>query len=194
MPFSSLAADGDEDGTAVDVDRFAARRGTGRHRRRGVPEERLLAGETRARIEEAIEALPPNQRAVITLRDVEGLSAEEACNVWASPRPINVYCSTEPGRKCGPRWSGTWRMHERNGHERLPCQEIVELVTDYLEDAMDEPLRASFEAHLAGCPHCTHYLEQIEATIRVAGTIQRRGTLARSSAPGWSRRSASSAG
>jgi anti-sigma factor RsiW len=54
----------------------------------------------------------------------------------------------------------------------LPCQEIVELVTDYLEDAMDDPLRASFEAHLAGCPHCTHYLEEIEATIRVAGTIR----------------------
>jgi anti-sigma factor RsiW len=54
----------------------------------------------------------------------------------------------------------------------LPCQQIVELVTDYLEDAMDAPLRASFEAHLAGCPHCTHYLEQIGATIRVAGTIR----------------------
>ena len=53
----------------------------------------------------------------------------------------------------------------------LPCQEIVELITDYLEGAMDAPLLASFEAHLAGCPHSTHYLEQIEATIRVAGTI-----------------------
>jgi anti-sigma factor RsiW len=54
---------------------------------------------------------------------------------------------------------------------RLACQEIVELVTDYLEGAMDAPLRASFEAHLAGCPHCTHYLEQMRAVIRVAGTI-----------------------
>jgi len=54
----------------------------------------------------------------------------------------------------------------------IPCQEIVELVTDYLEDAMDAPLRVSFEAHLAGCPHCTHYLEQIEAAIAVAGTIR----------------------
>jgi anti-sigma factor RsiW len=53
----------------------------------------------------------------------------------------------------------------------LACQEIVELVTDYLEGAMDAPLLASFEAHLAGCPHCTHYVEQIEATIRIAGTI-----------------------
>jgi anti-sigma factor RsiW len=53
----------------------------------------------------------------------------------------------------------------------LPCQEIVELITDYLEEAMDADLRASFEAHLAGCPHCSHYLEQIRATIRIAGTI-----------------------
>ena len=54
----------------------------------------------------------------------------------------------------------------------LPCQEIVELITDYLEGAMDADLHASFEAHLAGCPHCTHYLEQIRATIGVAGTIR----------------------
>jgi RNA polymerase sigma-70 factor (ECF subfamily) len=80
LPFSSLAADGDEEGTAVPVERFA-RGGAWATPPRGVPEERLLAGETRARVEEAIAALPPNQRAVITLRDVEGLSAEEACNV-----------------------------------------------------------------------------------------------------------------
>jgi anti-sigma factor (TIGR02949 family) len=54
----------------------------------------------------------------------------------------------------------------------LPCQEIVELVTDYLEGAMDPALRAAFDRHLEGCPHCTHYLEQIEATIRIAGTLR----------------------
>ncbi len=79
-PFSSFAADGDEGVTAVDVDRFA-RDGHWVEPPRGVPEERLLAGETRRVVEEAIAALPPNQRAVITLRDVEGLSAGEACNV-----------------------------------------------------------------------------------------------------------------
>jgi RNA polymerase sigma-70 factor, ECF subfamily len=79
-PFSSFAADGDEGDTAVDVDRFA-RDGHWVAPPRGVPEERLLAGETRRVVEDAIGALPPNQRAVITLRDVDGLSAEEACNV-----------------------------------------------------------------------------------------------------------------
>jgi RNA polymerase sigma-70 factor (ECF subfamily) len=80
LPFSSFAADGDEGDTAVDVDRFA-RDGHWVAPPRGVPEERLLAGETRSVVEQAIAALPENQRAVITLRDVEGLSAEEACNV-----------------------------------------------------------------------------------------------------------------
>jgi RNA polymerase sigma-70 factor (ECF subfamily) len=46
-----------------------------------VPESRLLARETRAQIMAAIEALPENQRTVISLRDVEGWTSEEVCNV-----------------------------------------------------------------------------------------------------------------
>jgi RNA polymerase sigma-70 factor (ECF subfamily) len=85
VPFSAFASDGDEDEVAVSIDRFLG--ADSRHHGhwaappRGVPEERLLAAEARERIQAAIEALPPNQRAVITLRDLEGLSAEEACNV-----------------------------------------------------------------------------------------------------------------
>jgi len=45
------------------------------------PEKQLLAQETRTLIEKAIEALPPSQREVITLRDIEGWTAEEVCNV-----------------------------------------------------------------------------------------------------------------
>ncbi len=85
LPFSSLAADGDEGEPAVDIDRFLGpsnrRAGAWATPPRGVPEERLLAAEGRRRIEQAIAALPPNQRAVITLRDVEGLSADQACSV-----------------------------------------------------------------------------------------------------------------
>jgi RNA polymerase sigma-70 factor, ECF subfamily len=80
LPFSSFVGDGDEAETAVDIDRFA-RSGDWTTPPPGVPEERLLAGEARSLIESAIAALPENQRAVVTLRDVEGLSAEEACNV-----------------------------------------------------------------------------------------------------------------
>jgi RNA polymerase sigma-70 factor (ECF subfamily) len=47
----------------------------------GRPEQALLAAETRARIVAAIDALPERQRRVLTLRDVEGCSAKEVCNV-----------------------------------------------------------------------------------------------------------------
>jgi RNA polymerase sigma-70 factor (ECF subfamily) len=46
-----------------------------------VPEERVLSEETQQVIRKAIAALPHNQREVITLRDIEGWSPGEACNV-----------------------------------------------------------------------------------------------------------------
>ena len=54
----------------------------------------------------------------------------------------------------------------------LVCQEVVELVTDYLEGALSPADRRRFEAHLAGCPHCTEYLAQIRETIRLAGRVE----------------------
>jgi RNA polymerase sigma-70 factor (ECF subfamily) len=46
----------------------------------GIPEDRLLAGETMDVVRREIERLPPSQRAVLELRDIEGLSADEVCN------------------------------------------------------------------------------------------------------------------
>jgi anti-sigma factor RsiW len=55
--------------------------------------------------------------------------------------------------------------------EALSCQELVELVTDYLEGALDDRDVRAFEGHLAGCDGCTEYVEQLRATIRVTGTL-----------------------
>jgi anti-sigma factor RsiW len=55
--------------------------------------------------------------------------------------------------------------------EALSCQELVELVTDYLEGAMPSADRARFEEHIARCDGCAAYLEQMRATIRVAGRL-----------------------
>jgi anti-sigma factor RsiW len=55
--------------------------------------------------------------------------------------------------------------------EALSCQELVELVTDYLEGALEERDLRAFEAHLANCDGCTEYLEQMRTTIRVVGTL-----------------------
>ncbi len=53
--------------------------------------------------------------------------------------------------------------------EELTCQELVELVTDYLEEVLPIPQRVRFDAHLLECDDCPLYLEQIRTTIRVAG-------------------------
>ncbi len=55
--------------------------------------------------------------------------------------------------------------------EALSCQELVELVTDYLEGALDERDRRAFESHLDGCDGCTEYVEQLRVTIRLTGTV-----------------------
>jgi anti-sigma factor RsiW len=53
----------------------------------------------------------------------------------------------------------------------LVCQEMVELITDYLEGALTRSQRKRFEAHLAGCEHCTEYLRQMRVTIRLTGRL-----------------------
>ncbi len=54
----------------------------------------------------------------------------------------------------------------------LACQEMVELITDYLEGALTRSQRKRFDAHLAGCEHCTEYLQQMRATIRLTGRLR----------------------
>ena len=54
----------------------------------------------------------------------------------------------------------------------LVCQQAVELVTDYLEGRLSPRQRRRFEAHLAQCPHCSTYLEQIRTTIAAAGEVE----------------------
>ena len=53
----------------------------------------------------------------------------------------------------------------------LRCQELVELVTDYLEGNLSRRDRKRFESHLRGCETCSTYVEQIRMTIEVAGRI-----------------------
>ena len=53
----------------------------------------------------------------------------------------------------------------------LTCQDFVELVTDYLEGALDEDTVRRFEEHLALCPGCETYLSQMKETASRLGEI-----------------------
>ena len=81
IPFSSLAGDGDGE-PAVDPSQFGPEGMwlAPPDSWEDVPEDRLLAKETLAAIDTAIEELPPTQRTVIRLRDVDGWPADQVCN------------------------------------------------------------------------------------------------------------------
>ena len=87
VPFCSLKGDGDEHEPSVDPGRFqdgtpaAGFWSAPPESWTGIPEDRLLSGETREIVDEAIGALPDQQRAVITLRDIKGFTAQEACDL-----------------------------------------------------------------------------------------------------------------
>ena len=53
----------------------------------------------------------------------------------------------------------------------MPCRELVELVTDYLEDRLSPLDRVRFEAHLAACEACRTYLDQVRQTVRTLGRL-----------------------
>lgn len=56
----------------------------------------------------------------------------------------------------------------------LSCRELVELVTAYREGALPPDERARFDAHLAICPPCVRYVEQLDLTIRALGGLHAR--------------------
>jgi RNA polymerase sigma-70 factor, ECF subfamily len=87
VPFSA-ASGAEDDEAAVDPDRFIPADAERAPRHWAIPpavwstepDERLMAGEVRTVIFRTIETLPPNQRAAIVLRDVEGWSSDEVRN------------------------------------------------------------------------------------------------------------------
>ena len=61
--------------------------------------------------------------------------------------------------------------------DELNCQEVVELVTDYLEQALLPEKQAQFEEHLEECPGCDTYLEQVQQTILMLRKLSEQQTF-----------------
>jgi anti-sigma factor RsiW len=54
----------------------------------------------------------------------------------------------------------------------MTCQELVELVTDYLEGRLSPGDLQRFEDHLERCEYCVTYIEQIRASVAVLGALR----------------------
>jgi predicted anti-sigma-YlaC factor YlaD len=61
----------------------------------------------------------------------------------------------------------------RNGVD-LSCDEVVRLVSDYLEGVLTHAEAARFEAHIVMCDGCAAYLDQMRETIRLVGELPER--------------------
>jgi anti-sigma factor RsiW len=53
----------------------------------------------------------------------------------------------------------------------ITCRQLVELVGDYLEGRLDARDRERFEAHLAVCPDCVEYVDQVRHTVSALGRL-----------------------
>jgi len=53
----------------------------------------------------------------------------------------------------------------------MPCQELVEVITSYLDGSLGEVDRQRFEEHLLECDWCVRYLEQMRETLDLLGTV-----------------------
>lgn len=56
----------------------------------------------------------------------------------------------------------------------MACQELVEVITGYLEGTLPQADRTRFDAHLASCPSCQEYVEQMRALVRLNGKLRTR--------------------
>jgi anti-sigma factor RsiW len=53
----------------------------------------------------------------------------------------------------------------------MSCRDLVELVTDYLDDALPPAQRARIDSHLAECEACATYVAQLVHVVSAAGTL-----------------------
>jgi anti-sigma factor RsiW len=58
------------------------------------------------------------------------------------------------------------------GIDAMDCNELVELVTAYLDGSLDLDTRARFDMHLVDCDGCANYLQQFRTTVETVGKIR----------------------
>ena len=62
-------------------------------------------------------------------------------------------------------------------NDEFSCQEMVEVVTNYLDDALPPDERQRFERHLSYCAGCTTYVDQMRETIKQTGMVPREEAI-----------------
>jgi RNA polymerase sigma-70 factor (ECF subfamily) len=130
------------------------------------PDRQTHAREIGAALATAIEALPVEQREVLVLRDVEGLSADEAA------RLIGIEVGALKSRLHRARMA----LREQlvgvlDARQTEPCRELAHELSDYAGAEIDQTTCAKIEAHLAHCERCADACDALRRSVSLCRSI-----------------------
>ena len=131
------------------------------------PEQTATNRELQRALTRAIDGLEPNQREVLVLRDIEGLSAAEVASVLG----VSVDAvKSRLHRARGAVRQALAPVFSAPGYEPprdAMCPDVLMLFSQHLEGDIDPAVCATMEAHLAQCPRCRGTCESLRRTLAV---------------------------
>jgi RNA polymerase sigma-70 factor (ECF subfamily) len=125
------------------------------------PDARAHAREIGEALSRAIAVLPPEQREVLILRDVEGLSAEQAAEVVGIE--VGALKSRLHRARMALRTELAGILGERGDTE--PCPELAQELTAYVGAEIDQATCVQIEKHLATCARCAGACDALKRTV-----------------------------
>lgn len=130
------------------------------------PDERTHARQMAELIQAAMQSLPPEAREVLVLRDVEGLSAEEAARV------LEVSVPALKSRLHRARLLLSAQLAAvLDAPERVACPDLTAELSAYAAGEVDQTMCQRIEAHLERCPRCASACEQLKRTVSLCRAI-----------------------
>jgi RNA polymerase sigma-70 factor (ECF subfamily) len=134
------------------------------------PEQSLLSQEARETVTAALDALEPDAREVIVLRDIEGLTAAEVATV------TGLSIAAVKSRLHRARAALRERLLALvNGEPTEPkpasCPDVLGMLSRKLEDEISPDLCAEMEQHVEGCRHCANLCDSLKRTLAVCKAL-----------------------
>lgn len=132
---------------------------------RETPEEIVAQRETAAQLEEAIDALPETLRTVFQLRDVEERSTAETAQILGLSEAAVKVRLHRARLQLRETLSRTFATAGEPRVATMTCEQLTPYLSDYIDNAVDEPLAAAAREHIAACPRCHVLLDTTQKTI-----------------------------
>jgi len=134
------------------------------------PEQALLGREARATVAAALDALEPEAREVVVLRDIEELTASEVAEVTGTS------VAAVKSRLHRARAALRERLLAVVGGEpsepaRPSCPDVLTMLSRKLEDEISPEVCAEMEEHVAGCPHCSGVCDSLKRTLALCKSL-----------------------